>query len=345
VNHDEMKTGPVIGAGLAADGISIQAPSPLGDLWFPMTWGMTVLYGRNGAGKSRLLDAIGSALRGYRVDQSLIALHLSLAPAEDAWGRALLDRLVDAIKDREVVEATEPSEAGGAIEVAGQVARLERHLEAMSKPYSGWMTNPRIALVAVGTEETGWCPCLSMELSEPATFAANLSSFMHAVGEDEIERLRSQPEPFFMLPFSVPHLLDGDFGHVDPAMPIIVAPLYVKRIRDLVTLFERPDEFVTLRERPDVLIADEHIDVQQRSLRAIMQDESGTPQLIDRLEGTQLHVSETIATRLAALSTMATRMLRVMTGFQTDLQVSVTHPSSWSADVRSSGPQPMMWDG
>ena len=45
--------GILVSEGLQADGILVHAPPPLGTLWIPLSTGLTVLYGRNGAGKTR----------------------------------------------------------------------------------------------------------------------------------------------------------------------------------------------------------------------------------------------------------------------------------------------------
>lgn len=45
-------------------GLSIEGPPPLGLIDFPLLKGLTVLYGRNGAGKTKVLDALRKALGG-----------------------------------------------------------------------------------------------------------------------------------------------------------------------------------------------------------------------------------------------------------------------------------------
>lgn len=43
------------------DGVRIQEAGPIDDLFLPLTTGLTVLYGKNGAGKTRILSAIADA--------------------------------------------------------------------------------------------------------------------------------------------------------------------------------------------------------------------------------------------------------------------------------------------
>lgn len=55
----------------------IHAPDPLGTLWVPLSGGLTVLYGRNGVGKTRLLNAISCAMRGVALPEGHVSLHLT----------------------------------------------------------------------------------------------------------------------------------------------------------------------------------------------------------------------------------------------------------------------------
>ena len=76
--------GILIGQGLRAEGVLVHAPAPLGSLWIPLTSGLTVLYGRNGVGKTQVLNAISSALHGIALPVGHLSLHLS--PADDNQG-------------------------------------------------------------------------------------------------------------------------------------------------------------------------------------------------------------------------------------------------------------------
>ncbi len=88
-------TGLVIAEGIVADGLLIDAPAPLGRLWVPLHSGLTVLYGRNGAGKTRLLEALTRALQGVGLDEGEVSLHLSFPPASGRWDSELLERICD----------------------------------------------------------------------------------------------------------------------------------------------------------------------------------------------------------------------------------------------------------
>ncbi|MGQ0843366.1 MAG: AAA family ATPase [Sporichthyaceae bacterium] len=77
-------------------GVTVCGPPPIGRVHIPLTDPLLALYGRNGAGKTRLLNAVIAALRGQRLDDSWGLVHVDVLGAEvdmdelgDAWRMAL----------------------------------------------------------------------------------------------------------------------------------------------------------------------------------------------------------------------------------------------------------------
>ncbi len=74
-------------------GVTVCGPAPIGRVHVPLYEPLLALYGRNGAGKTRLLTATIAALRGERLDDSWGLVHVRVPDAEadlaartaDAW--------------------------------------------------------------------------------------------------------------------------------------------------------------------------------------------------------------------------------------------------------------------
>lgn len=58
----------LLGAGYAVIGVTVGGPAPLGRIQLELNPGVTVLYGRNGSGKSRTLAAIAEAVDGLHAE-------------------------------------------------------------------------------------------------------------------------------------------------------------------------------------------------------------------------------------------------------------------------------------
>lgn len=163
----------MIGAGLEAHGVLIHAGRPLGALWFPLRQGLTVLYGRNGAGKSRVLISVASALRGVAIPG--VRLSVQVSPVEYAGGfdPSLIDcfEAVDPFLDLDfdTPHSTRPSlRDPWAVKDYARVGELveehARNLQAYLRTVAvdwglaeGRCHTPRLSLVATGTEERpGW---------------------------------------------------------------------------------------------------------------------------------------------------------------------------------------------
>lgn len=57
-------------------GASLKGPPPIGSLHLQMQPGLSILYGLNGAGKSTIIEALTSTLKGTRLDDSDTSVHL-----------------------------------------------------------------------------------------------------------------------------------------------------------------------------------------------------------------------------------------------------------------------------
>gem|GEM_PF-2924305 len=83
-------------------GVTVCGPAPIGRVHIPLTDPLVALYGRNGAGKTRLLTAMIAALRGQRLDDSWGLVHVQVDGAEigleafdDVWRGSLARSMRD----------------------------------------------------------------------------------------------------------------------------------------------------------------------------------------------------------------------------------------------------------
>ncbi|MGQ0466891.1 MAG: AAA family ATPase [Sporichthyaceae bacterium] len=77
-------------------GVTVCGPPPIGRVHIPLQDPLLALYGRNGAGKTRLLKAVIAALRGHRLEDSWGLVHVAVTGTEididdlrDPWRLAL----------------------------------------------------------------------------------------------------------------------------------------------------------------------------------------------------------------------------------------------------------------
>lgn len=74
-------------SGAQVIGVSVRGPQPLGWVHLPLENGVSALYGKNGAGKTRLLDAVADALLGVENPGALGLVHVFVPdPVEIWWG-------------------------------------------------------------------------------------------------------------------------------------------------------------------------------------------------------------------------------------------------------------------
>ncbi|MGQ0631893.1 MAG: ATP-dependent nuclease [Sporichthyaceae bacterium] len=84
-------------------GVTVCGPAPIGRVHLPMHEPLLALYGRNGAGKTRLLRAAIAALCGVRLDDSWGLVHVQLpdpdADLEGGTGDPWLDALAGGLRE------------------------------------------------------------------------------------------------------------------------------------------------------------------------------------------------------------------------------------------------------
>ncbi len=84
-------------------GVTVCGPRPIGRVHVPLHEPLLALYGRNGAGKTRVLTAVIAALRGERLDDSWGLVHVQVPGADaagaDTQGDAWRDGLSRAMRD------------------------------------------------------------------------------------------------------------------------------------------------------------------------------------------------------------------------------------------------------
>src|SRR6478735_3686001 len=67
-------------------GLTAVGPVPVGVAHLPAEVGVSVIYGKNGAGKTRLLGALSAALRGEAPREGRVFLHWALEGPGELWG-------------------------------------------------------------------------------------------------------------------------------------------------------------------------------------------------------------------------------------------------------------------
>lgn len=143
--------------GLRATGITAQGPPPVGSVDLRFAPGIDVLYGRNGAGKSRLLRGFELALgHGAPVEQyETFLLHVVVdehGPAQTAA------RLVEAFRGRHRLglnpETAEPTSEGSIDELDAEIRRALFH-------------QLRWHLTDDGIEDDAWLEALIDDLLRP----------------------------------------------------------------------------------------------------------------------------------------------------------------------------------
>ena len=148
-----------VAEGVWAAGVLVQSGPPLGTVWIPLDSGLTVLYGRNGAGKSRLLDAVGRALRGVALQDGHVSLHVEFGGPFEFFDEQLLVELADLAG----IDVPSPSDIWAERENGDETRPLVNTVcGALSELLverahgfgfgDGICHTPRVALEAVGTD-------------------------------------------------------------------------------------------------------------------------------------------------------------------------------------------------
>lgn len=91
---------PLSGPGYDILGVTLDGPLPLGPIDLELSVGTTTLYGRNGAGKSRVLAGTAAALEGVSVGtEGLAMVHLQVHERDVPMEGPFLDELRGALAD------------------------------------------------------------------------------------------------------------------------------------------------------------------------------------------------------------------------------------------------------
>ena len=346
-NGSPMSPTPLLIAdGIVADGVLIDADAPLGVVWVPLQSGLTVLYGRNGAGKSKLLQAITGAFRGVAIDGGVVSLHLSLVEYGGTWNPHLLHQLARWLEARtrlsrlgttedgsgnlgDVAQASEISEPDGSDHeewVKRTVKQIKEWLPLCLPHQMGMLDGhchtPRLALVAVGTSaKPAWEIHMSVVPTDNAEFFQQHISTHSAEVFEITDQTTSESMERRFWPRSLRTLLDV---MADPGASV---PVHVAQLLD-------PDGRHTI-DAANVLNcrdAAEHFDISRRTLEGIKQAAAadGEFDLIDFASNNEFEASESVAEYLTALGQRATWLLKRLSGDDMGhLEPQLLHPNQW----------------
>lgn len=338
----EDLSGLLVSEGLRADGVLVEGPAPLGTLWVPLSPGLTVLYGRNGVGKSRLLDAVVSALRGVASRHGTVSLHLTPVDQVNGFDHALLDafRNVDVSLDDldfdsppnlhpPLSDEAADDEGEEALDAAilGAVSRLRAFLRSAAETVGlaeGMCHSPRLALVAAGSQEYPmWRAFVSVVPSHVSEFA---QSFTPTTSSRTSPRSHAPFDLNVELP-SLDHLRTST-GWRDEPLPVLIANVP----------FEMPQEFgdgrdsgVGVNNAIACLVATATGDLEDGTVDVLRYDAitSGEGSLIGWADSDTVEPNPITALKMDALSKNATFALRSLTGGTEAVRVELLHPDEW----------------
>lgn len=330
----DTTNGVLIGAGLEANGVLIHSAEPLGALWFPLKGGLTVLYGRNGAGKSRVLDAVASALRGVAIPGARLSVQMSPVEYSGGFDPTLIDcfepfdSLVDLDFDKP--PASRPS-VRGAWEardydgvdawVVEHARSLKNYLRAVGEEWGlaeGRCHTPRLSLVATGTvEKPGWDAYVSVIPTE-------MEAFIHAYpltpeAWTAISFLSTSTEHSDLLPTVVAQRV-GDGWRAQP-LPVNVA-------RAWTSTSASPSESASVDGRGMIacLVGSDETNPDGATLELLRSDEDV---LEEGLLDWEHQASAPARMVLDSLSERATAVMRSLMGSDGSLEAVLHDPIKW----------------
>lgn len=346
-----MTAGLLVADGLIADGVLIDAAPPLGVLWVPLHEGLTVFYGRNGAGKSRLLRAITAALRGEAIDDGVASLHLSLADYGGTWNPHLLYQLARRVESNTRF-ARGRAASGGALtgdeifqasrvfvppdeEDDDWVARTAHRLAELVplavrddvRLAEGHCHTPRLVLTAVGTpDEPAWEVHVSVVPSDRSEF------FHEQVARwrpEALDRPFRRGNPPWAVRRNWPESLTLlTPGLAEPSAPV---PVVVGQLSD-------PDgdlgsdDHLDARDVLNCRDASDDSDLERQTLEAIVAAATafGVVDLIEFASNDDFEPSPAVAEQLAFLGQRATWFLQFLSGDDLGrLEPRLLHPIRW----------------
>jgi hypothetical protein len=325
---------PLITEGLYADGVLIDGAAPLGKLWFPLEASLTVLYGRNGVGKTLLLNAIADGFRGVASPTGLVSLHLSPATHYGGFDEQLVKEIYPALVmsavDSDGLSAGHPikrQDYGEEDDESYWLALLDdmrTRIWRLAEPFGlrdGSAHSPRLALVARGTTaKPSWETYISVVPSDPESFVGGLNLRSDEGAHAPRNAVQAIEEP-------------STAG----------APVIVERV-GWAAGGSRMSTAVGKGSRRLIgcLTADDELDVNAETLRLLVgvaEVDEGVPLLIESLDGTSVTLSTASDNLAAFLRAEASLVFEALTGRPMRLRLVVTPPNEWLAA------SPVHWEG
>ncbi|MGK2954085.1 MAG: AAA family ATPase [Solirubrobacterales bacterium] len=284
----------------------------------PLRSGLTVFYGRNGAGKTRVLEAATSALTGVALPIGKTSVHLSFTDEFEGWHPHLIETIgADNTLLNSVLELlpNEHDENGPAVDEVVEVDDLDaderlvrvalrraRHrvmsLAQLHGLAEGLCHSPRIALASVGdVHHPMWDVGLSVVPTDAEAFqAANPRITMN----------------------------------VDAAgspLPVVVASLQVGGGAEFGDW--RGDGLAALGEIA-CLAADDSTDIEAMTLRRLQSMADGSGDLLEAtVDGSAYKLADSVSQLAASLARWATSIADNLTGRPLELHCAVRNPNSW----------------
>lgn len=340
-----MSRGILISEGLLATGVLIHDVPPVGTLWLPLSKGLTVLYGRNGAGKSTILNAVRCALQGIAPSQGHVTLHLEFADWYGGWDESMFDDLerrihrampgnldgflhsLHSLLGEEAEDRPADPSGESSDDQDGEDAELQWHLsrretlraelrESAGQLLSeGLCHSPHVALLARGsTSRPFWEPYLAVTPTSSETFVRYVS-----------DRLN------FSDPFVTSQLLDvlmiEGVGWREPALPVCLTSLPSEEQEGVPMIEESRMDAGQIA----CLVADDDIDLEAATLAVVVKEADqldGQPVLYDSLAPV-FTPSAKVSNTLDRLSRHSTDSFQMFTGAPAVIGASLLEPTAW----------------
>jgi len=309
-----------VSEGLRADGVLVEGRAPLGTLWVPLRGGLTVLYGRNGAGKTRLLEAIASAMTGVRLPTGNSSLHLSFTDEFEGWhgglvetlghpDNFLIDALLDHVSSRddapvvddEDLDADDLADDDLAERVTkSALARVRSFATAVAQLHGlgeGLCHSPRIALMADGdATHPMWNVGVSVVPSDVRSFRDAFPQVQVLVDVD------GNP-----LPVVVGHLsTSGSTEHGDWR-----------------------DEGLSALGEIACLVADDSTDISATTLTELVLAAGGEGDLLECSAGGEYRLADQVLGHAESLSSWASSIVETLAGRPLKLRCEILNPNEW----------------
>lgn len=347
--------GVCVGEGVWADGVLVRSGAPLGTLWVPLTSGLTVFYGRNGVGKSKVLEMIGKALRGVAPPEGDLSVHLAFGGPFESFDVGLLLALGVAagVVPRYVEEPERYREhalddqdsPNFASEYAADIATfLQRRAHEFGLA-EGFCHSPRLALQATGSASApAWKLSLSVvptDLVEVIRRTPVGVAFERLMGTEHLDELRRQENLPSGYPFVVAEIgaAVGESAELEQLVAEENEPWFAP-IYDFVLRRLNADDAIACR------VGDEDVDLDQRTVAALRRGhvqrggygsrfvpsdwEPQNRELIDSVDGEHVGWAPGLRRDVSDIGASAQEILASLTGDSlAGLDLRLRHPNEW----------------